>query len=94
MKLVMTIVVRDGADLVEAQIAYHLNAGVDFVIASEHGSQGDVAEILESYARDGHLLRLAVEGEPQDDALRTRLARTPCVRAWRGSRCRSRVPTG
>ena len=39
MKLVQTLVVRDEADIVDAQIAYHLNAGVDFVIASDHESQ-------------------------------------------------------
>ena len=38
MKLVQTLVVRDEADIVDAQIAYHLNAGVDFVIASDHDS--------------------------------------------------------
>jgi len=75
MKLVMTLVVRDDADLVDAQIAYHLNAGVDFVIAAEHGSQGEVTEILESYSRDGHLLRFPVEGGVREGALQTHLAR-------------------
>ena len=39
MKLVQTLVVRDEADIVGEQIAYHLNAGVDFVIASDHASE-------------------------------------------------------
>ena len=38
MKLVQTLVVRDEADIVDDQIAYHLNAGVDFVIATDHQS--------------------------------------------------------
>ena len=38
MKLVQTLVVRDEVDIVDAQIAYHLNAGVDFVIATDHES--------------------------------------------------------
>jgi len=75
MKLVMTLVVRDEADIVDAQIAYHLKAGVDFVIASDHESRDGTTEILESYARDGHLLRIPVEGEVRESAWRTHMAR-------------------
>jgi len=35
-KLIQTLVVRDEIDIVDAQISYHLNAGVDFVIATDH----------------------------------------------------------
>jgi Glycosyl transferase family 2 len=55
MKLVMTILVRDEAEIIDAQIAFHLNAGVDYVIATDNESQDDTVEILESYARDGYL---------------------------------------
>ena len=48
MKLVQTLVVRDEADIVDYQLAYHLNAGVDFVIASDHESTDGTTEILES----------------------------------------------
>ncbi len=71
----MTLVVRDEADIVEAQLAYHLNAGVDFVIASDHESQDGTTEILESYARHGSLLRIPVQGEMRDGAWRTHMAR-------------------
>ena len=56
-KLVQTLVVRDEADIVDAQIAYHLNAGVDFVLATDHDSRDGTTEILESYERQG-VLRL------------------------------------
>ena len=55
MKLVMTLLARDEADIVRDQIAFHLNAGVDLVIATDNLSQDGTTEILESYARDGHL---------------------------------------
>jgi hypothetical protein len=59
MKLVMTLLARDEADIVDAQINFHLNAGVDFVIATDNLSQDGTTEILESYAKAGqlHLIR-------------------------------------
>jgi hypothetical protein len=60
-KLVMTLLVRDEADIIDAQIAFHLNAGVDFVIATDNGSRDGTKEILESYARGG-MLHLIEEG--------------------------------
>jgi len=60
----MTLLARDEADVVDAQLAFHLNAGVDYVIATDNRSQDGTTEILESYARDGclHLIR-----EPGED---------------------------
>ncbi|MGH2726400.1 MAG: glycosyltransferase family 2 protein, partial [Actinomycetota bacterium] len=70
-----TLLVRDEADIVDTQIAYHLNAGVDFVIATDHDSRDGTTEILESYARDGCLRRIAVSGEMLDGPWRTHMAR-------------------
>ena len=76
MKLVMTLLVRDEADIVDSQIAYHLHAGVDFVVATDNRSEDATTEILERYAREGvlHLIR-----EPGDDLRQsewvTRMAR-------------------
>jgi len=75
MKLVQTLLVRDEADIVDVQIRYHLEAGVDFVIATDHESVDGTSEILESYARDGHLRRIAVSGEMHEGPWRTRMAR-------------------
>ena len=58
MKLVMTLLVRDEADIVDAQLAYHLHAGVDHVIAMDHGSSDGTTEILERYERAGVLTLL------------------------------------
>lgn len=59
MRLVMTTAVGDEPAVVEAHIAYHLNAGVDFVIATSGESRDEMAEILESHVRQGHLRVLA-----------------------------------
>jgi hypothetical protein len=67
MKLVMTLRARDEADVVDAQIAFHLNAGVDFVIATDHRSQDGTTEILEGYARGGHLHLIRAEGDEMDE---------------------------
>jgi hypothetical protein len=71
----MTLVVRDEADVVDSQISYHLNAGVDFVLATDHDSQDGTTEILESYERDGSLRLFRARGEMLDSDWRTRMAR-------------------
>lgn len=75
MRIVETLIVRDEADIVGAQIAYHLSAGIDFVIASDHESRDGTTEILESYARRGYLRRISVSGELLEAEWRTRMAR-------------------
>ena len=76
MKLVMTLLVRDEADIIDAQIAFHLQAGVDFVVATDNGSQDGTKEILESYAQRGYLHLI---DQPGDDMQQvewvTRMAR-------------------
>jgi hypothetical protein len=76
MKLVLTVLARDEADIIDAQVAFHLNAGVDFVIATDNASEDGTTEILESYARQGclHLIREPAEGLRQGEWV-TRMAR-------------------
>ena len=76
MKVVMTLVVRDEADIVDSVLGFHLEAGVDFVIATDHASQDGTEEILRRYAREGHL-SLAHEGpgELRQSEWVTRMAR-------------------
>lgn len=85
MRLVQTLVVRDEADIVDAQIAYHLNAGVDFVLAADHESVDGTTEILQAYERDRVLRRIPVSGWNREDEWRTRMARLAAVEhdaAW------------
>jgi hypothetical protein len=76
MKLVLTVLARDEADIIDAQLAFHLNAGVDFVIATDNGSRDGTTEILESYASSGclQLIREPAEGLRQGEWV-TRMAR-------------------
>ena len=46
MKLVMTLLARDEADIVESWLAFHLNAGAAFVVATDNRSQDATTEIL------------------------------------------------
>jgi hypothetical protein len=63
-KLVLTLLVRNEADIVDANIAYHLSRGVDFIVATDNNSDDGTLDILEEYQRRGvlHLIR-----EPGED---------------------------
>ena len=53
----MTLLVRDEADMVATHLDYHLGAGADFIIATDHRSEDGTRGVLESYEREG-VLRL------------------------------------
>jgi hypothetical protein len=76
MRLVMTLLARDEADVVDAQIAFHLHAGVDFVVATDHRSEDGTTAILERYEREGrlHLIREGI-GDIRQAEWVTRMAR-------------------
>ena len=63
MRIVLTLAVRDEADIIQANIRYHLDAGVDLVVATDHRSSDGTTEILRGDERDGqlHLIRQHVE---------------------------------
>ena len=76
MKLVMTLLVRDEEDILREHLEYHLNAGVDLVVVTDHRSTDGTVEILRSYAADGVLVTVREEGEfAQQAAWQTRMAR-------------------
>jgi hypothetical protein len=75
MKIVMTLLAWNEADIVDAHLAFHLNVGVDFVVAIDNGSDDGTTEILESYARDGFVDLTRQAGDLQQAEWQTRMAR-------------------
>jgi hypothetical protein len=75
-KLVMTLLVRNEADIIEANLDYHLAQGVDFVIVTDHGSSDGTDELLHRYEQAGAITVLREEGEQHHQSVRvTRMAR-------------------
>ncbi len=64
MSLVSITAAGGDADLLDAHLAFHLNAGVDVVIADVAGRADAVAEVLEPYERSGHVRRAS--GSPTE----------------------------
>ena len=76
MKLVLTLLVRDEADIVESCIRYHLERGVDLVLATDHRSVDGTTDILRDFERAGVLRLYREEGKTLEQAAWvTRMAR-------------------
>lgn len=58
-RLVMTLLVRNEVDVIEGNLRFHLDHGVDFIVAMDNGSSDGTTEVLEEYAKKGvvHLIR-------------------------------------
>jgi hypothetical protein len=76
MKLVLTLLARDEADVLDEWLRFHLNAGADFVLATDNRSEDGTTDILERYQREGHLHLIREPGEDlRQDEWVTRMAR-------------------
>jgi hypothetical protein len=72
----MTFRARDEVDIVDAWLAFHLNAGADFVVAMDNRSQDGTTDVLERYAREGHVHLIHEPGEDlRENEWVTRMAR-------------------
>jgi hypothetical protein len=75
MKLVMTLLVRDEADIIDDHITFHLAAGVDLIVAGDNGSTDGTTEILEAYATQGHLHHIDISDPFSQVEVVTKMAR-------------------
>ncbi len=76
MTLVMTLLARDEADVIESWLSFHLNAGADFVVATDNRSQDGTIDVLERFAREGHVHLIREDGDDlRQDEWVTRMAR-------------------
>lgn len=57
-RLVMTLLVRDEADIVAENVAWHLSQGIDHVIAMDNASTDGTDAALRPFAEDGRLTLL------------------------------------
>lgn len=53
--LLMTLLVRDEIDIIDAQIKHHLNSGVDHFIVTDNGSLDGTREYLEKLVQEGYI---------------------------------------
>jgi len=76
MTLVMTLLARDEADVIESWLSFHLNAGADFVVATDNRSEDGTTDVLERYRREGHVHLLREDGDDlRQNEWVTRMAR-------------------
>ncbi len=54
-KLIMTILARDEGDIIEKNIEFHLNHGVDFIIATDNASSDNTRNVFVKYQNQGKL---------------------------------------
>jgi hypothetical protein len=66
MRLVMTLLCRNEADIVESNILFHLHQGVNFIIAMNNLSVDRTGDILERYQKKG-VLKLLEQHEDTHD---------------------------
>lgn len=76
MRLIMTIMVRDEADVIEAMIVHHINQGIDKFIVTDNGSIDGTTSILNRYVQAGLVdLRIDPVHRKQQSTVVTSMAR-------------------
>lgn len=69
MKLVMTLLVRDEIDIIRENLDFHLQQGVDHIVAIDNGSRDGTRDVLADYSRTHPL---TVIDEPEQDYNQTK----------------------
>ncbi len=79
MKLVMTMMVRDEADIIDAVIRFSLDQGVDLLIVTDNGSVDGTLERLEEYVKAGTVV---LHHEPRQLKEQYRVVTRMAREAW------------
>lgn len=64
----MTLLVRDEEDILEQNISYHLNKGVDFIYAIDNGSIDSTTEILDKFVKANKLNYVVIKDQSYKQA--------------------------
>lgn len=76
MKLAMTVMVRDEADIIAPMLDHHIRQGIDVFIVTDNGSVDGTTQILEEYAAKGIIeLRHDPVHRKQQSVVVTQMAR-------------------
>jgi hypothetical protein len=66
MRLILTLLVRDEEDILEANLRYHLGRGVDHILVTDNRSVDGTPDILQRYERMGRVSVRREEGDTYD----------------------------
>lgn len=81
MRIAMTLMVRDEADVIDAMLRHHADQGIDVFIVTDNGSTDGTVEALETFARDHDVdLRHDPVHHKQQSTLVTGMARDAASR--------------
>jgi glycosyl transferase family 2 len=76
MRVIACVRTHDDLEVADALVAFHLHAGADFVIATDHRSTDGTRDVLREYERAGVLELILEDGEElRSAAWRTTMAR-------------------
>ena len=69
MKVVLTVLCRDEEDIIDSFCKFHLNKGVDHIVATDNGSVDKTRSILKKYAQKGLLTLIDEPKHNHDQAI-------------------------
>ena len=68
MKIAVTLLCRNEADIIGRNIEFHLKAGAEFIIVTDNDSDDDTARIVEQYVRGGRVELIREPGRNHDQS--------------------------
>lgn len=69
MKIILTLLCRNEADIIASTVEFHLRRGVDLILATDNGSTDGTVAILDRYRRQGVLRLLHEPSHTHDQAV-------------------------